>query len=409
MQPRNDRRSWSGGFCAGLPAALNDARNDAGSEVESAGIAAPIIAFARFVRANGLRIGIAEDIDAARVALICGITNEDMLRTALRCLFCKTRDDWQRFDELFDRFWNTKPSAANTTVIKSGGRTSLGAIDEQDAKDARVSESAHRPSDGRGAAQSGASTLESQARRDFRHYTLEAELRALTALVERLARRMRRRVMHRLEISQSGRRLDFRVTIRKSLSYGGMPFKPVFRLHRGRQPKLVLLLDVSGSMNLYSMLFLRFAREIARAFKRVEVFVFHTWLVHITEALAERSLERMKQTLAGVSAGWAGGTKIGASIAELNEHYAARVLCGRPIVIIVSDGLDTGSPEQLAGALQELKRRARRLIWLNPLLGREGYAPSARGMKVALPYLDAFLPAHNLASLEALEPYLVSL
>jgi uncharacterized protein len=393
---------------AGLSAVFDGTRSDADGNSEFLSAAAPIIAFTRFTRANGLRIGIAEEIDAARVALLSGITNHEMLRTALRCLFCKNRDDWQRFDDLFNQFWNPKSSRANARMmIKGSGAASFGLLGERDANNSRCSDHEGQILAGLPAAQSGASTLESQARQDFCNFTSEEEIRGLALLVERLARRMRRRAAHRLELSQDRKRLDFRSTIRRSLPYGGMPFKPIFRRHLRRQPKLVVLLDVSGSMNLYSMLFLRFARAIAQTFKRVEVFLFHTWLVRITEALAEPSFERMKQAMTVVSVGWAGGTKIGASIAGLNQHHAA--LCGRPIIVIVSDGLDTGSPEQLAGALQELKRRARRLIWLNPLLGREGYAPTATGMRTALPYLDAFLPAHNLASLEALEPYLVSL
>jgi len=393
---------------AGLPAVFNGTRSDADGNAEFLSAVAPIIAFTRFIRANGLRFGIAEEIDAARVALLSGITNREMLRTAFRCLFCKNREDWQRFDDLFNQFWNPKSSGANARMmIKGSSAASFGLLGEQDANDSRCSDHEGWVLAGHPAVQSSASTLESQARQDFRNFTSEEDMRALAVLVEQLARRMRRRAAHRLEFSQDHKRLDFRSTIRKSLPYGGMPFKPIFRRHRMKQPKLVVLLDVSGSMNLYSMLFLRFARAIAQTFKRVEVFLFHTWLVRITEALAEPSFEQMKQAMTAVSAGWAGGTKIGASISGLNQHHAA--LRGRPIIVIVSDGLDTGSPEQLAGALQELKRRARRLIWLNPLLGREGYAPTATGMRTALPYLDAFLPAHNLASLEALEPYLVSL
>ena len=421
MPPRNDRRMGSGAVprLVTLAASSDSGRNDPASgasaviehdpRTDSSDIAARIFAFARFVRASGLPIGISENVDAARVAEICGVTDRERLRWGLRSLFCKTRDDFERFDELFDRFWSTDEAKTKVAVIEGRGRGVRGAVTDRDAGGTAVNEATDGLAAGSGTTQSGASTREGIARQDFRHFTQEEELHALAALVERLAMRIRRRAMHRLEISKSGKRLDFRTTIRRSLPYGGVPLKPAFRLHKKRQPKLVLLLDVSGSMNLYSMLFLRFARAITRAFDRVEVFLFHTSLVRITEALAEHSIDRMKQSMEVISAGWAGGTRIGASIAELNERYAARVLSGQPIVIIVSDGLDTGPPAQLTQELRELRRRARRLVWLNPLLGRKGYAPTAKGMSAALPYLDAFLPAHNLASLEALEPYLVSL
>ena len=145
------------------------------------------------------------------------------------------------------------------------------------------------------------------------------------------------------------------------------------------------------------------------SFREADAFVFHTRLVHIGEALKERTTKRAIQRLALMTQGWSGGTRIGESLATFNRSYAASVLNRRAIVVIVSDGYDTGQPEQLAGELAALGRRARRVVWLNPMLGWEGYQPVARGMAAALPYLDLFAPAHNLESLAVLEPYLAGL
>jgi uncharacterized protein len=162
-------------------------------------------------------------------------------------------------------------------------------------------------------------------------------------------------------------------------------------------------------MSPYSTFFVRFLKSILDRFREADAFVFHTRLVHVGPALAERSTERAIKRLALMAQGWSGGTRIGDSLANFNRSYAASVLNRRSIVVIVSDGYDTGPPEQLAAELAALGRRARRVVWLNPMLGWQGYQPVARGMAAALPYLDLFAPAHNLESLAALEPYLAGL
>jgi uncharacterized protein with von Willebrand factor type A (vWA) domain len=162
-------------------------------------------------------------------------------------------------------------------------------------------------------------------------------------------------------------------------------------------------------MSAYSTFFVRFLKSILDRFREADAFVFHTRLVHIRPALAERSTERAMARLALMAQGWAGGTRIGESLATFNRSYAPSLLNRRAVAIIVSDGYDTGPPERLAAELAALRRRARRVVWLNPMLGRPGYAPVARGMAAALPHLDLFAPAHNLESLAALEAALVAL
>ncbi|MGA7800484.1 MAG: VWA domain-containing protein, partial [Gammaproteobacteria bacterium] len=209
-------------------------------------------------------------------------------------------------------------------------------------------------------------------------------------------------------IARSGRRVHLGRTVRNSLRYGGLPLELAFRKRRRELPRLVLLLDVSRSMSLYSYLFLRFARGIVSVFRDADAFVYHTRLVRVTEALREPDIERVKEKLAVLSLGWSGGTRIGACLERFNRDYGRRVLNRRTIVVIVSDGLDTGPPALLAEHLQRIRRRVRRVIWLNPLLGRAGYEPLAGGMQAALGAVDVFASAHSLDSMRALEPYLVN-
>ncbi|MGD8958136.1 MAG: VWA domain-containing protein, partial [Chromatiaceae bacterium] len=189
---------------------------------------------------------------------------------------------------------------------------------------------------------------------------------------------------------------------------GGIPMELVYRRRCRRQPRLILIVDVSRSMSLYSQVFLRFARGVVNAFRDASAFAYHTRLVPVTEALRQTDLMRMRSSLALISQGWSGGTRIGECLQQFNDDYA-RLLNSRSVVIIVSDGLDTGEPAALAAELARIQQRCRKLVWLNPLLGREGYEPRTRGMLAALPYIDLFAPAHNLQSLQALEPVLSGL
>ena len=204
----------------------------------------------------------------------------------------------------------------------------------------------------------------------------------------------------------AGQRLDLRRTIHRSVAHGGTPIDLVWRRRKLRPLRLVLLLDASGSMELYTAFFARFLHAAVDAFREAEAFVFHTRLVHVSSALRERDVARAVDRLALMAQGIGGGTRIGESLADFNRWHAARVINSRTAVVIVSDGYDTGEPDRLATEMQRLARRSRRIVWLNPLLGWRDYEPTARGMQAALPYIDLFAPAHNLESLAALEPYL---
>jgi len=167
-----------------------------------------------------------------------------------------------------------------------------------------------------------------------------------------------------------------------------------------------VICDVSGSMDIYSRLLLQFVYGLQNSFARVESFVFATSLSRITGELKNKTYDRALDRLSANVRGWSGGTRIGASLLDFNARWLRRI-DKRTVVIILSDGWDTGEPEQLALALAKIKERAGRLIWLNPLLGSAGYEPVTRGMQVALPLVNVFAPAHDLASLRALEKHLV--
>jgi uncharacterized protein with von Willebrand factor type A (vWA) domain len=379
----------------------------------STAIQARLVEFVRAARANGFQAGIKESIDAQRIAQCCGVTDAQRLYWGLRSLLCSGQDDWERFAELFDAYWRPgnlqaryQPMAGAPADKQAGGKAPGGGPGS--GTDADGLQAGQGDDAGSSGTRKGASYRQSLTQTDFRFLADTGSMRDAELLVERLARRMRRRMVRRQRVQRQGRRIHLRRTLRNSLRYGGTPLQLAFRHRTRRQPRLILMTDVSRSMSLYSYVFLRFARGIVTVFRDADAFACHTGLVHITDALRQPDLARVRDSLALISLGWSGGTRIGESLQRFVREYAGR-LNSRTVFIIVSDGLDTGEPELLARQLAHIRRRCRKVVWLNPLLGREGYEPRTGAMLAALPHIDVFAPAHNLQSLLALEPVLTSL
>ncbi len=259
--------------------------------------------------------------------------------------------------------------------------------------------------EGDGRSSVGGSALERLRRTDFSEVSPQ-DHEQLELLVLRLSNRMRVRLARRQQATPQKGRVDLRRTIRRSIAYGGDPVDLRYRGPKPRKPRLVALLDVSGSMDQYSFFLLRFIYALKRHFDRVEAFLFSTRLTCVTAALKARRFPDTLPRLADTADAWSSGTRIGACLETFNDEYARRVLTRDTLVFILSDGLDTGEPTLLTRELQAIKQRARKLIWLNPLLGMKEYEPLARGIASALPLIDAFVPAHNLESLLDLESHL---
>jgi uncharacterized protein with von Willebrand factor type A (vWA) domain len=214
--------------------------------------------------------------------------------------------------------------------------------------------------------------------------------------------RLGTRKTRRREKAPHGELIDYRRTLRHSLKHGGVPIELRRRQRRERMRPLVLICDISGSMDRYSRLLLQFVHALEQGLDSVEVFVFSTRLTRITRELRKRNVdEAIEQVVKSVD-DWSGGTRIGEAIKTFNYVWSRRVLRSGAMVVMISDGWDRGDPKLLATEMARLQRSCRRLIWLNPLLGAPGYQPLTQGIRAALPFVDAFLPIHNLKSLEAL-------
>jgi uncharacterized protein len=379
-------------------------------------------AFMHTLRDNAFAVGLKEGEDAAAVLASPLAARRDSLRSALKALVCARRSDWLKFDAVFDAFWvgrGMRPVVPAAGDARHAKRPELRHLDGPKAEQQNRSGLAEQVDPGNHSEADsdasppkrteGASRAERLAETDFRKIHDPEAIAEAHALAERLAKRMRTRLSRRERTRLNGRRIDLRRTIRRNVAHGGVPIELVWRKRKRKPLRLVVLLDTSGSMSLYTAVFVRFIHGVLDHFHEADAFLFHTRLVHVSAALRERDAGRALERLSLLAQGVGGGTRIGESLATFNRWHAKRVIHSRTCMMIISDGYDTGDPEVMATEMHRLARRCKRIVWLNPMIGWEGYAPSARGMQAALPFIDLFAPAHNLKSLAALEPYLAAL
>jgi len=400
--------------CCGTPPTLEEM--DEVSRLLSGRLAA----FLKTLRANAFAVGLREGQDAAALLAAGYGERPGLLRSAFKHLFSARKSDWEKFDGIFDAFW--RGAHVRSRVAAAGGsanarnpsvRTLQDAASAPSPGDAldqipSANEAGTRRGTGEGRAE-GASRAENIATVDFRRFSDPADMARAHAVAARLARVMRTRLTRRDLARRHGWRLDLRRTIHRNVSHGGVPVSLVMRRRKHKPLRLVILLDASGSMSMYTGVFLRFIHGVLDEFREAEAFLFHTRLAHVSDAMKEKDVVRALDRLAVMAQGAGGGTKIGESLATFNRWHAARVIHSRSCVMIVSDGYETGDAALLGREMAQLARRCRRIVWLNPMMGWEGYAPEAAGIKAALPHVDLLAPAHTLESLAALEPYLAKL
>ena len=358
-----------------------------------------VVTFCRALRHRGITVGPKEAADALHALAAVDLSDRRESYLALRSVLTSRRDDLFIFDQVFAEYWNPPqvqqalpqmpeplPQAGEA---QSATPTLLRWLDEALQADGEQAP-AYSP-------------VEILTQKDFSAFSAD-ELDEVARLVVRIARRVATRLSRRMRQAKRGR-VDLRRTIRHSLRRGGEIIDLAFRRRKITKTKVVLVADVSGSMDLYSRFLIQFIYALQHALGHVETLVFSTSLTRVTDALSEADLHRALDEVSAQVPDWSGGTKIGFSLrAFLKEQ--GDLLTPRTVVIIISDGWDTGDMDVLEHAMAEIQRRAGRIIWLNPLLGSPGYEPICQGMRVALPYVDVFASAHNLESLRQLEKHL---
>jgi len=370
--------------------------------------------FAEWLRANDFRVTSSDVAASMQVAERMGQLDSVLLRWSLRSLLCSRAEEWRRFDTLFDAYF-ARPNRRKFAESRAGGagpieRHNAGALpDKSDGNPLSLARNGGAPAPADGlAADEGASREASLAHADFRHLNQPDELVSIDEAIRRFARRLQGIQIRREQRASAGRVIDMAWTIRRSISRGGLPLDLAWRRKRRLRPRIVLLLDVSRSMSLYSFFYLRLARVLSSRVSDVHCFIFHTRLVGVEQALRDPDPWRSQERLQLLSAGWAGGTRIGDSLEEFNQQHASKLLHSRTAVVVVSDGYDAGEPERLQQALAKIRRRCRCLVWLNPLASRADFTPASVGMQAAMPYVDLLAGARDLASLERVLPQVLT-
>ncbi|HEV7663572.1 MAG TPA: VWA domain-containing protein [Chloroflexota bacterium] len=360
---------------------------------------ANIVEFCRLLRERDLLVTPAEVIDALRTAELIDLVDRTELKLALRSVLTARQEDLAVYDTSFEEFWRARLTEGGDDHFSSREREARGAGLEQtrDVTDQAANDAEEEQRDGADAPRY--SPVEVLARRNFGSFSpdqLEEISRALLLIARRLALQQSRRY----RAARRGQSIDLRRTFRRNIKYGGTILEIARKRRKLRKPRIVLLCDVSRSMETYSTFLLQFIYALQHTLGRVESFVFSTRLTRVTEYFRAGDIFTALDRISREVPDWSGGTRIGDSLHSFNKDWAPRVIERHTIVVVLSDGLDSGDAGVLAAEMAELDRRAARVIWLNPLLGDDSYRPVARTMRAALGHVSLFASAHNLESLE---------
>ncbi|MBI4639039.1 MAG: VWA domain-containing protein [Candidatus Rokubacteria bacterium] len=369
-------------------------------------LGAAVVRFAALLRNHGLPVTLVQVTAGVRALDHLDVGDRRELYLGLRALFAGRPEEMPAFDRCFVAFWraDARPDQGIPGLISVPGDGSREAVTVKSTgqkRDTLALEEwgADEASDGREPlGVPTASDREALIGQDFSTFAAD-QLEEVFRLTIQIARRLARRMSRRRRPRPRRGRIDLRRTMRANLTRGDL-IELRYRERKRRKARLVLLCDVSGSMDLYSRFLLQFLFAVQSVFGRVETFTFSTRLTRVTDHLRARSYRQVLRRLTEIR-DWTGGTRIGESLAQLNRDWPS-LIDRRTIVIVLSDGWDTGDPEVLGAELLRIKRRAGRVIWLNPLLGNPSYEPLTRGMAAALPLVDHFAAAHNLAALREL-------
>ena len=374
-------------------------------------LAENVLHFVRVLRGAGLPVGPAKVIDALAAVEAVGVGERGDFRSALAAVLCSRRDHLELFEQAFELFWRD-PKLLQRMAAALLPRAKGRAGDEHASPDipARLAQALTPPGEPVAEPDDDEVTLDAAftfsprevlQTHDFATMTAE-ELAQVKRMIARLRLPLPRVAMRRTRPDDRGARVDLRATLRRAMGAAGAAAPLAFRARTWRTPPLVVLCDISGSMDRYTRMMLHFLHAITNDRHRVHVLLFGTRLTNVTRHLKHRDVDVALARVAEAVADWAGGTRIGASLAEFNRRWSRRLLAQNAVVLLISDGLDAEAGAGLEGEMERLAKSCRRLVWLNPLLRYADFEARPAGIRAMLPWVDDFLPVHNLASLEAL-------
>ncbi len=360
--------------------------------------------FAQLLRANAFPANPSSIHDALRIASLNTLHDHRLLQHGLRACFCKTPQQWNNFDKLYVAFWKNEISYEGETDAESAGNSaSTSSMQQRMVGFAGTSSDTELQSNIYGSGDYSALSLA-----DFRFVFNPYEKQLIDRYVDELAQRCKRRHIKRTRIANSGSRVAVKQSIKQSLRYQGNVFDLKFHAKRKKLPSFVLLLDISQSMDVYARLFLRFTRKLLSVFDTSHAFAFNIELIDLGKGFHTLEESDFEQTINNASQGWIGGTRIASSFAQFNEQHLGALVKSHTTILVFSDGCDTDTPEALAEQVSIFANRARRVIWVNPLLGRLSVDHPDSRMTPLKPLLTHYVSSHNLPSLLALQRILLS-
>jgi uncharacterized protein len=377
--------------------------------VRGHGTVANLLAFGRALKQLGVKVSLSQVIDASRSLNLVDIAEKEDFRALLRSNLISQVEDFPIFNTVFDCFWREQnyERVPMETLEIEGTPTESQAQEggEEEGLDEAFAETPAKENvELENLDEFSIPTYSAQEllnRKDFSEMSVE-ESRAIARAILLIATKIATQISRRKKHARKGTTVDPRWTLRKNIKYGGDVVELVNRKRRIKKTKVVLLCDVSGSMDCYSRFLIQFMYGLQNELWGVETFVFSTSLTRITHLIRTKDIANALEQISGSILGWSGGTNIGRSLQTFNRNFAPAMVTSRTIVVIISDGWDRGDVSLLERQMQDLKRRCKKVIWLNPLLASENYEPLCKGMQAALPYIDLFLSVHNVNSLVAL-------
>ena len=370
-----------------------------------------ILHFGRVLRRAGLPIGPGQVLDALRAVATVGLSNRQDFYWTLHSVFVKHRPQRDVFDQAFHIFWRNPDILERMMQMVLPDISSGESATDKEELSRRVAE-ALAPGESDDGEKNDEEEIEFDAtltwsanevlsHKDFEKMSAE-EIKQATTAIYRLRLPIMDVPTRRFRSSSSGNRVDMRRTLRAALRSGGDIIPLTKRKRRFRHPPLVVICDISGSMERYSRMFLHFMHAITNDRDRVHTFLFGTRLTNITRHLRHKDVDASLNKVGEAVEDWSGGTRIGHCLHDFNRNWSRRVLSQGAVVLMISDSLDREEGHGLAEEMERLHKSCRQLIWLNPLLRYEGFEPKSVGIRAMLPHVDRFKTVHNLASLRDL-------
>ena len=363
-----------------------------------------VIAFCRFLRNYGFIIGLQEQALALEALSFINFEDKNNFKAALRTTLVKNVQNLQKFDRLFDDYWKELEKSVDSKIKDSEERKKK----KQSQADATFNNLKSWINGNKSDEQqelAAYSIGENLMEKDFSTIPQE-DLEEVMQIIKEMSKSLAANTNRRHTKANNHKQFDLRNTIRKNLKRGGELIEIAYKKPKKNRLKLVLLCDVSKSMDLYSAFLIQFVYAFQSVYQNIETFVFSNSIHRITNELKNKTFDEAMRELSQQVIGWSGGTQIGLSFLDFNDNFSTQLLDKQTIVLILSDGWDTGEIEILIESMQNIQQKARKIIWLNPLAGNPNYTPTVQGMSAAMPFIDIFASVHNVESLKKIGKFI---